>query len=314
MLNLLLLTNKLMDTPKIACYSITTLTICYLICQFFMPYRTNILSNALWHFYMSFQSNVLHTIMNKYTQLIKPKNINTKLNNKNVIMYVHGRNGCYTDFKPFINIIKKHYRILPQNELIKNGYDANDVVIKLGNKYYVLRSADLGNTDYSSIDEDGMRLSNELMPYTNCNIIFLALSKGGLVAMRYVTKIHSAKNTNIIKMLITISSPLKGTEITMLFSRLSPVRLALGWNSQISREIDSDRKKLKDIRICHVVPKYDCLVIPTSSAMYDDVEEQYIYHHKDKKYGHGGMMYCEKVAMKIVNWIISYMDEKKLSD
>lgn len=197
------------------------------------------------------------------------------LNDKNVVVFIHGRNGHYNDFKYLINNINS------LNQLTD---------------LYILRTVDLGNTGYTSIDEDVFTLQNKLNIYNNCNITLVGHSKGGVIGLRYMTK----KNDARIKKIITISSPLKGTLSASLFPLSSPVRTALGFNNKISQEIENDIVDFNSIY--HIVPTWDHLIIPTSSAKYNNTPESNIYYYKDS-YSHGTLQYSLEIAQVISDFV-----------
>lgn len=264
--------------------------------------KKNIVGEVLSNLIVTKSSDCKHGFLNKYRAFMAPTRNPTKLSNKNVIMFVHGRNGSPTDVIPLIENLEKRFSCMPNDELEEYDYAPDDVVLKLSDSnYYVIRVVDQGDTKYTDIDDDCMMLNSEMENYENCNIYFVGFSKGGLVAMRYVTTCNYG--TNIIKMVITVSSPLHGTKIANLFPKSSVVHESLGFNSEICQHINVDRKNLSDIKICHVVPKYDVAILPTSSAMYDDIDPNNIYHYDGDEYGHLGIMYCEKVAENIEVWI-----------
>src|SRR5579872_5635725 len=76
-------------------------------------------------------SDCKHGFLNKYRAFMSPTRTSTKLSNKNVIMFVHGRNGSPTDVIPFIENLEKKFSRMPNDELEEHGYAPDDVVFKL---------------------------------------------------------------------------------------------------------------------------------------------------------------------------------------
>ena len=66
-------------------------------------------------------------------------------------------------------------------------------------------------------------------------------------------------------------------------------------------DIDSDRKSI-NVPVYHIVPKWDHLIIPTTSARYDDTPESHIYYYNGSDYGHCGIAYNDEVALIICEW------------
>ncbi len=259
------------------------------------------LKSMIVHFVMTMPSLIIHTLQNKYYYYTLEKSDNVPLNNHNVIVFVHGRNGCFTDFKSLIDNINRIGDQLSRIELENHGFSEKEIVVRLPDQLlYVLRSITLGQTGYTSLDSDVESLTKEISGYTNCSIRLVGLSKGGLIIMRYVT----SQNDPRIKQVITISSPLKGTFSALLFPPSSIVAKTLGYQSEIIQQIEKDRKKIT-VPIYHIVPKWDHLIIPNIAAQYDDTPESQIYLDNGNWYGHNGITYNMDVAKSLIKWIIS---------
>ena len=252
------------------------------------PSTFNTIKIAIYHCGITAPSLLYHGLPLKF---IRPKYIsNTPLVNKNVIVFVHGRNGWHSDFDALIVNLKL---------LLPNNLSENNILIS--EKKYALRSINLGETGYTSIEEDAKRLKTELKIYENCKIVLIGLSKGGLTIMKYATKYNDAR---LIK-LITISSPLKGTQIvSLLFSQKSSVFESLSFNNSIVNQIIKDKQNL-NVPIYHIVPTFDHLIIPTSSAKYDDTPDENIYYYDGYYYSHAGICFNIDVAKSIIKWIQS---------
>ncbi len=133
--------------------------------------------------FVTLPSLIYHNSINKYNKFTLVKPSYEPLKDKNIIIFVHGRNGSWSDFIQLINNIKKHTEILSVNQLLENGYSVKDknMVIKLNNNLYALRTVDLGETGHTTIDEDSNRLHEQLAIYQDCQISLISYSKGGLV-------------------------------------------------------------------------------------------------------------------------------------
>lgn len=253
---------------------------------------------------ISLPSLLYHTFLNKYRKYsandkinINPLN-NKPLYNKNVVVLVHGRNGSPRDFDPLISNIQKCSNTIFDKDLQDYGYDKVGKVIKYGDKFYVLRTVDLGETGNTSISKDAMELEKQLEIYHKCSITLVGLSKGGLVAMKYVTSVANSQ----IKKVITISTPCKGTYAASLFPSSSSVFKNLSYNNEIVQQIDLKRKFISQ-KIYHIVPKFDQIIIPNTSAKYDDTPEENIYYYNGCEYSHSGIAYSYNVANAIICFI-----------
>lgn len=210
----------------------------------------------------------------------------TNLTNKNVVVFVHGRNGHPNHWNTTITNIMDI-----TNSTTKNG---NNIIL-LGDDKYYLRTMYLGPTDNTSISNDALVLYDYLQMYKNCNVTLIGISKGGVVAMAY--KILYDKNIKVI----TISSPLKGTKIASLFHPSSITYQSLSYENNVSKTIINGITDYSNIY--HIVPKYDHLIIPTSSAYYDDTPKENIYFHDDDYYSHASIQFDVKVAKRLVEFI-----------
>ena len=242
------------------------------------------------HFILTCPSEVFHALLKKYYIYTLPQKRIGCMVNRNVVVFVHGRNGSPMDFKPLIDNIKAKCGTIEDNEdtiLLENG----DVC--------ALRTVNLGNTGYTSIEADIESLKCQLLIYKDCNITLVGLSKGGSVVMGYASMINDDPR---IKKVITISSPLKGTYISHLFPETSVVRQSLGFGSRILQDIEVAKKSLS-IPIYHVVPTWDWLIVPTTSAYYNDTPASNIYKYEGFFYSHSGITFCPEVGEAIIKWI-----------
>lgn len=229
------------------------------------------------HFAVTSPSNIYHTLMDRYNRYITKKYDNSPLQNKNVIIFVHGRNGHHADMLPLIN-------------------NLNDISQKSNNEKYYLRMVNLGPTADTLIEEDVCTLKNALETYINCNIILVGLSKGGVTVSTYFLIMNDER----IKGAITISSPVMGTEVANAFERNSNVNKGLGRNNTLALSMN---EKAKNKSIYHIVPTWDHLIIPSHAAYYPNTHDDNIYYYTKMSYGHSGICYDPDVAKKIEEWI-----------
>lgn len=254
--------------------------------MFSISQRFKIVGIALLRLVLTLPSAIYHSLKNKYYKYTTDKKYFSSLENKNVIIFVHGRNGAPSDFIPLINNMRKKSHVLSIDE------------IEINEKHYVLRSVYLENTNYTSIEQDAASLNKQLEIYNQCSIILIGMSKGGVVAMKYATK-----NNPQIKKVITIASPLNGTMVASLLPKSSSVFINLGYMNDVVTQINIERKNTS-IQVYHVVTKFDFLIIPSSSAKYDDTPESNIYYYNGFKYSHAGILYNIEVAKSIIKWLV----------
>lgn len=196
------------------------------------------------------------------------------LGDQDVIIFIHGKGGHHSNFKPLIDNIMKSSK---------------------WKKLYYLRAISLGNNKRKRVDEEVNELKEKLKVYCNCRITLIGMSKGGVVALRYVTTYLDAR---IVKV-ITISSPIQGTEITKLISELSLSNRELGIDSKLIYDINNT---IISIPLYHIVPSWDHLIIPSINAIHKSTPNNnyYIYNGLNS---HLGIMYSYDVANKIIDWI-----------
>lgn len=223
------------------------------------------------HFTATSPSNIYHTLMDRYHRYTTPDYDKSALCDKNVVVFVHGRNGQPADMLPLIN----------------NIHNINN---------YYLRTVSLGPTKNTLIEEDLMTLKHELEPYVHCNIILVGMSKGGVTAATYFLSMNDER----IKAAITISSPVMGTEVVDIFDRDSNVYKALGRNNTLALSMN---EKAKNKQLYHIVPTWDHLIIPSCASFYPNTDKNNIYYYTKMMYGHSGICYDPDVATQIAAWI-----------
>jgi len=172
-----------------------------------------------------------------------PITTHQKSDDNSVVVFVHGRNGHDSSFYDTIKGLKK----LGVNKTLITVY--------------------LGPTGKTSVVEDTNTLYNLIKQIGAKKVILVGLSKGGLTVSNYVATYGTAN----VSAVITISSPLGGT-LTASYL-MKPIewicgqhiaRTELGYQSDFT--IDLEERLPADIPFFHVVPTWDHLVIPVSSA------------------------------------------------
>lgn len=212
---------------------------------------------AAWHLLLTLPSFGYHGSLNLYRRFVSwPANppLPRIAFGQNVVVFVHGRGGHPSQFDTTIWNLKS---ILPTS--------------------YLLQTVNLGNTFSTKLDSDVAMLEQELKIYSNCNLILVGVSKGGLICLRYL----ATKSDPRIQKVISISSPLQGTQATSLTSPSSLVHQELGYQSPITQETYKLLTKDQlEHQIYHIVPKWDYLIIPNTAAAYPDTNPDHIYQYE----------------------------------
>lgn len=225
---------------------------------FFLTYLILTLPSIIYH--GLYNIYLIWTSMNKYDTL--PPGVH------DVIVFVHGRGGHYTNFEPLINSLKA-----------------------IGTKRQML-AFDLGRNLHTPVQQDVDTLHRQLVPLMDQieSIILVGLSKGGLTATQY-----GISHPNKIKKVITVSSPLNGTYLAN-YHPFSPVtKSELGFDSQLCKRI---REQSKNLTLFSVVPRFDNVIIPVESAAYPHSK----CHYYSGSYSHLGILYDPKIGAIIGKW------------
>lgn len=233
------------------------------------------------HFMVTLPSNIYHKLMDTYHRYVIVDYDKTPLIGEKVVIFVHGRNGHHADLTPLahnLNIIINH---VPINSL-KNIH---------------FRFVHLGSTGDTLIEEDVIMLKNQLEPYQHCDITLVGLSKGGATVATY----YLTMNDYRINKVITISSPIMGTDVASAFDTDTNTYKALSSDNSLSLLMNI---KAKDKNIYHIVPRWDHLIIPNTNAKYPNTDREHIYYYNQFSHGHSGICYDIIVAYKIAEWLI----------
>lgn len=208
------------------------------------------------------------------------ENIIIDNNSDTTIVLVHGRNGSTYHFKSLIEKLK---------------YQTN----------YNIVCVQLHNTGSTTIAEDATYLDSYLKTFNVdlSNLILVGLSKGGLVVSHFANCFANNHTNNYsIKKIITISSPLHGTKVAN-YSIDKCTRKELGYRSEQSEKL----AKLvagSGLNYYHIVPKYDHVIIPQTSAMYETTAPDNIYKYNGFN-NHCAIVESSDVIDQIIQWINS---------
>jgi len=196
-----------------------------------------------------------------------------------VVVFLPGRDGNCGTLIPLIKNISQEM----SRKGVERGADWQPQLINLGN----MRD--------TSLDEDIKKLRTALGGYPDTKIIIVGLSKGGLVALKYITSFDDPR----IKKIITISSPLQGTQIASIFPHHSLIYKELSFNNGLITELLS--KPIK-IPLYHIVPQWDHIIIPGTAARHPRTPDENVYIYKGYN-GHIGITHSLEVAAVINQWL-----------
>lgn len=224
---------------------------------------------ALYHLFLTVPWTIYYYLLNA---LLEPKTIlSIPCYKQKVVLFLHGRNGNCGPLVPLINNINK---ISP------------DLICKI---------VSIGNMSNTSLFTDINNLRKVLEIYVDCEISLVGLSKGGLVILGYITTCNDPR----IKKVITISSPIQGTKLASIFPKHYLIYKELSYQSDVIMDI---LKKPVMIPLYHIVPKYDHLIIPNTSAQHPMTAKDHIYRYNGM-YGHIGITHSKEVTKIINQWL-----------
>lgn len=219
---------------------------------------------------LTLPSIIIHGIKSCYERYKYRNYSNIEYNTvqtQNLILMIHGHNGHPSNFE----YLAKH---LLKNKYIKNNYNVHAIKFAKTN-------------GYSSIESEIKQIENYLNNKYE-SVILIGLSKGGLTCCNALSY-YITNKLNKIQKIITISSPLYGTTVAnnflpefleKIFPNVKHIKNELGHYSKISLNTSSILSSKNKIPIYHIVPEYDHLIYPTTSAKYYFTSEHNIYYCK----------------------------------
>ncbi len=226
---------------------------------------------------LTFPYNLYCNCLNSYQRHFQNQpyfeNRGTKLSP--TLVFIHGRNGAPIDFKYYF----------------KKFIDYNYIAIQLNNDFNIYCQAFQLN-DF---------LRNYFTDNDNNGIIFIGMSKGGLVGLTAA----AYTDLRIIK-IITIGSPLRGTDVAKFASdKIS--RQELISNSPITNDIYSLTFKNSVMEgyydVHNIYCRYDYLVVPIYHGYYENIGTK---TEINSLCGHMGLLLNNKVVTTILDVIKDY--------
>lgn len=239
----------------------------------------NLKSPSLWikmraytNFAVTYPSYRYHGWLNGYYKHITPINT-TPLTKQKVIVFVYGKDG---DPGRFVRLIENLKPLLSSE--------------------YNMRTVDLGDTSETTIAIDAIHLGINLEQYSECEIILVGVSKGGLAIIDYTTRTQDKR----ICKLITIEAPVRGTEIAKLYPDDILIQ-EFAPDGPVIKDI-TERAALLSIPIYHIVNMWDYVVIPEVNAAYATTPRYRIYYDY-WPYSHIGETYNWNTAWAIAKFV-----------
>jgi pimeloyl-ACP methyl ester carboxylesterase len=202
--------------------------------------------------------------------------------NRDVIVLIHGRNGHPIDFYSLIQQLKPSF----------------------GNKYEIF-SIHLRNTGTTRVDEDVESLRERLEFLTNCRIVMIGHSKGGVIACRYLALTQDPR----IQKIITVASPLYGTEVanyvgsigSHLSNSIKVVSTDLNYQNWNLFETERKLSKHGD-KLYHIISEKDHVIIPSSSSRYGLTPKENLYFYSGN-YNHCCLFDDSRIVNAIKSWL-----------
>lgn len=251
------------------------------------------------NFLLTLPSIIYHgsrSLIEKFKHHQKDDIIYNAVETNNLILFVHGYHGHPCNFNPLVN------NLIMLNHALLESWNIRAVNLNQFTNY-----------EDNTVKNEAMLILNYLEVTEFKNVILIGLSKGGLVCT-HAYSIHDPVK-HFIKKIITMSSPLNGTRSCDLYlpkildyvnGNLDSVRDDLGYSSSTScntlNTLLTNHNINKDC-IYHIVPEYDHLIYPSSTAMYSFVKADNIFTHTKISYSHIGIPFNLEIAAQINLWI-----------
>jgi len=215
-------------------------------------------------------SIVYHGATSRYNNWTISNNTTLPHGYHDVIVFVHGVDGCSAEFLPMRN------NFIHRNTLFE------------------MIAIDFGSNAGISVHEEVEILHNLLHHQRDQikSLHFVGHSKGGITALLYAKRYPEK-----IKSIVTISSPIKGS-IIVSYNPIYPVaRKELGYNSPTLRNLIPSKPAFK---LLHIVSFFDHLIQPVNVA-----KSAYgkVYHYTGL-YSHNGIMYAPDVINVVYNFLL----------
>jgi triacylglycerol esterase/lipase EstA (alpha/beta hydrolase family) len=126
-------------------------------------------------------------------------------------------------------------------------------------------------------------------------VILIGHSMGGLIASHFAM---NASNKNLVKNVITIGSPLKGTSMARFGVGKCAKEMRRG--SSFIKDLHEKMKNEKKINFYHIATRTDELVVPFNSAIVLGEDNK---HFVLDGLGHASLLYSKKVSDKMSFWL-----------
>ncbi|MFI5343390.1 MAG: alpha/beta fold hydrolase [Chlamydiales bacterium] len=125
------------------------------------------------------------------------------------------------------------------------------------------------------------------------DLILIGYSMGGIISSFYAT--HLAPQGKVTDVL-TIASPFAGTYVAKMAFGKNGREMERG--STFLKKLNQEMRKSHKIRFSHIASKTDEIIIPYTSAVFDE-KRKYIFNDL----GHGALIFSPRVANKLISFI-----------
>ena len=214
------------------------------------------------HFLITFPSFLKDGSTSLFNRLLKKELPNPDINVDNIIVLIHGKNSNPRQFLNMCNYLSKY---LKENNL--NNFTPFGVHLPNGSESVI--------NDAKSVYE---QLYQKFGSIKKRNVYIIGVSKGGVTAC-YTATIQDP--VFIISKVMTVSSPLKGTLVAK-YASCETTQKELSYNNSFLIQLENSINEMcknKNLKIYHVVPKWDHLIIPTSSSRYSNTPNENIINY-----------------------------------
>lgn len=231
--------------------------------------------NKAYSFYCEARSEVSH-----YRARYRGCPDKTEMRNTIPILLIHGHTGHKTNWNRFRQFLEKE---------------------EIGS-IHVIQFEDPWLPIETHAYEVKLKIDEILRKSKEKRIRLIGASRGGVVAAYYAEYLADSSNVHVTD-IITMASPLNGTKVAIKHVAPKILREDLGYCSD---KIQILREKIilnDQVRYFHIATKNDMMIIPYESALTGKNEDRELVV---SGYSHNSILYCPKIAAKVIDWLKSY--------
>lgn len=203
----------------------------------------------------------------------------TKINNAPPLLLLHGHTGHKTSWNRF-------RQFLEQGEI---------------GSIYVIQFEDPNLPIATHAYEVKLKIDEILKGRKNRKIRLIGASRGGVIAAYYTEYLAKSARVEVLDV-VTMASPLKGTKLAHKLITKKVLLEDIGFGSEKIEQLRSKIIANKSVRYFHIATTNDLMIIPYDSALTGKNRKRELIV---SGYSHNSLLYCPKIASKVIEWLDS---------